>query len=332
MRTRTVAAVAVLTLALALAGCAGSRDDGIPAPDMSREPAGIATYTGPFDSGPVKPPAHGAWVGAWVKPAVWGQAGRRAAVAEVERQLGRPFDVINTYRTLEEEFWTETDREWVRRGSVVMVSWASGDTRSMVDGHHDDVIRAQARRVAKAKRPVMMRFRWEMDRPNLRATMWSPEDYIAAWKYTRKIFAEEGATNASWVWCPTAEGFDRGDAPAFYPGDDQVDWTCVDVYASSEYKPIDELMGNFLKWAAQRPKPIIVGEFGVSRAWGSARRAEWITDAGRVFRANPQIRAVAYFDSDPDDNPPTLQFKISDDRQAFASFRNLTRDPYFSPL
>ncbi len=320
------AVVSVIVLAAALAGCTATTPSPAPSADFGRHPAGVATKTGPFASGPVKAPTDQVWVGAWVKPEVWGQAGRRAAVADVEKSLGRRFDVINTYRTFEEKFWTETDKEYVKRGSTVMISWASGDTRSMLDGRHDDMIRTQAKRVARAKRPVMMRFRWEMDRPNLRATMWSPEDYIAAWKYTRRIFKEEGATNASWVWCPTAEGFDRGDAPAFYPGDDQVDWTCVDVYASSEYKPLDELMANFLKWAGERPKPIIVGEFGVAREWGPARREEWIRDATRVFKANPQIRAVAYFDSDPDDNPRTLHFKISDDEPAFDAFKDMASE------
>ncbi|GIF76240.1 glycosyl hydrolase [Asanoa siamensis] len=318
-----IPAAVVSVLVLALAGCTAGKPEPEATADFQRSPRGVATKTGPFESGPVKPPTDKVWVGAWVKPEVWGQAGRRDAVAKVEKSLGRRFDVINTYRTFDEKFWTDTDKEYVKRGSVVMVSWASGDTRSMVDGRHDEMIRAQAKKIAKAKRPVMMRFRWEMDRPNLQATMWSPEDYVAAWKYTRRIFKEEGATNASWVWCPTAEGFDRGDAPAFYPGDDQVDWTCVDVYASSEFKPLDQLMGNFLKWAAERPKPIIIGEFGVSEEWGSAKRAEWIHDATEVFQANPQIRAVAYFDSDPDDNPPTLQFKISDDEAAFGAFREL---------
>jgi hypothetical protein len=328
-------AVVVCTL---LAGCtalvAGCTPEPPPAPppppDFGRTPVGVATRTGPFDSGPVAAPAASVWVGAWVKPAVWGQDGRRDAVDGFEEALGRPLDVVNTYRTFEEEFGKDTDLEWLERGTTLMLSWASGDTRSIVDGRHDDLIRAQARRVRAARQPILMRFRWEMDRPNLRATMWSAEDFVAAWKHVRAIFADVGADNASWVWCPTAEGFDRGDAPAFYPGDDQVDWTCVDVYASSDYRPLDQLMGRFLEWAAQRPKPIVVGEFGVSREWGAAKRAQWLRDAARVFKANPQIRAVSYFESDPDGNPPTLQFKLSDDPEAFAALRALYRDPYFT--
>ncbi len=153
---------------------------------------GVATRTGPFESGPIAPPDDHVWVGAWVKPAVWGQDGRRAAVLGFEEALGRPLDVVNTYRTFEEEFGKDTDLEHLHRGTTLMVSWASGDTRSIVDGQHDDLIRAQAKRVKKADKPMLMRFRWEMDRPNLRATMWSPEDFIAAWKHVRAIFDAGG--------------------------------------------------------------------------------------------------------------------------------------------
>jgi hypothetical protein len=179
--------------------------------------------------------------------------------------------------------------------------------------------------------PLLLRFRWEMDRPNLRATMWSPEDFIAAWRHVRRIFAEERVSNVSWVWCPTAEGFMRGDAPAFYPGDDAVDWTCVDVYAGNDFRPLSALLEPFLTWAGQRPKPIIIGEFGVAKAWGSAGRAAWLRDARRVFKDNPQIKAVSYFESNPDGNGVNQQFRLRDDPPAFRAFVELSRDPYFNP-
>ncbi len=316
---------ALLAAALVLAACAEPRPAPAPPP-----PTVAATHAGPYDAGPVAPPARGALFGAWVKPESYSQPGRLAAIEDLQRDLGRRLDIANTYRRFDEDFGTESDKEFIRQGITIMLSWASGDTRSITTGRHDDLIRAQARRVRKARVPVLLRFRWEMDRPNLRATMWSAEDFIAAWRYVRRIFDEERVRNASWVWCPTAEGFARGEAPAFYPGDDTVDWTCVDVYASSELRPIGELMAPFLRWAAAHDKPIIVGEFGVSREWDSAKRAEWLRDAARVVQANPQIRAVSYFESDPDENPPTLQFKVGDDPAAFGALRE-TYDELSTP-
>lgn len=330
MRRAVVATV--LGAALVLAGCTEDpRLAPTPSPDLSATPAAVAVRPGPFESGPFRPPERGAYVGAWIKPDELTHVGRIVAVGVLEKQLGRRLDIVNTYRRFEQMVGTKSDKDFVDQGATLMVSWATGDNRSILAGEHDKLIRRQARAIRKVKRPVLLRMRWEMDRPNLRATMWSGADYVAAWKYVRAIFAEERADNVSWVWCPTAEGFIRGDAPDFYPGDDQVDWTCVDVYAGTVFQPIGQLMGPFLQWAGQRPKPIVIGEFGVAKAWGSQRRAAWLADAERTFKANRQIKAVVYFESDPDGNGPNQQFQLTGDRAAFSAFHELVRDPYFNP-
>ena len=329
-RTRAIAVVAVA--AVLLTGCSSEPDrKPAPAPELSTPAVGIAVNPGPYQAGPFEAPKKGAYVGAWVKPEELTRVGRQEAVDGMQARLGRQFHLLNTYRRFDQLVGTESDKQFLAQGANLMISWATGDTRSITDGDHDRLIREQARAIAKVPRPVLLRIRWEMDRPNLRPEMWSGADFIAAWKRIRLIFAEEHTRNVSWVWCPTAEGFAGGDAPDFYPGDDQVDWTCVDVYAGRVFEPIGELMGPFLRWAARHPKPIIVGEFGVAKAWGSARRAAWLRDAERTFKANPQIKAVAYFESDPDGNGPNQQFQLSSDPAAFKAFTGLTKDPYFNP-
>ncbi|NMO56993.1 endoglucanase [Actinoplanes sp. TBRC 11911] len=325
---------AVLVLVLLLAGCTiGKKEKPAPSPspDLTAAPSAIAVNPGPYASGPFPAPAKGALVGAWIKPDELTHVGRLAAVESLQADLGRRLSIVNTYRRFEQKIGTPADKEFQAQGATLMISWATGDNRSILDGEHDKLIRKQARAIRKLHQPVLLRMRWEMDRPNLRPTMWSGADYIAAWKYVREIFRQERAENVSWVWCPTAEGFMRGDAPDFYPGDDQVDWTCVDVYAGEKFQPIGALMDPFLRWAAQHPKPIVVGEFGVAKAWGSAGRAAWLRDAARTFKANPQIKAIAYFESDPDGNGPTKQFQLTGDRAAFQAFHRMVRDPYFNP-
>ncbi len=332
LSTRGLAA-ALLTLTL-LAGCTGTPDREprpTPAPDLTRSPDAVARDRGPFDAGPVRPPKTGAMLGAWVKPDALTQPGRFEAVVDAEKDLGRRYEILTTYRRFEQPVGTESDLEFKRRGATLMVSWATGDTRSIVDGVHDDLIVAQAKAIKKFGDPLLLRVRWEMDRPNLRAEMWSGPDFIAAWKYIRRIFDAHEVGNVSWVWCPTAEGFIRGNAPEYYPGDDQVDWTCVDVYAGREFKPIGELMGPFLTWAAARRKPILIGEYGVAKTWGTSARSRWLRDAVRTFKANPQIKAVAYFESDPERNGPQQHFALADDKGAYLTYRRLMRDPYFHP-
>ena len=323
----------LVPLLLLLAGCSWSgrkKPEPAPPPDLSTAPVAVAVNPGPFADGPFEAPEQGAYLGAWIKPAELTHDGRVEAVEGLEEGLGRPLDIVNTYRRFDQMVGTASDDEFLATDATLMVSWATGDNRSITAGEHDRLIRRQARAIRKVRKPVLLRIRWEMDRPNLRATMWSGEDYIAAYKHIREIFTEQRVTNVSWVWCPTAEGFQRGDAPAFYPGDDQVDWTCVDVYAGTVFQPIGQLMGPFLQWAAKRPKPIIIGEFGVARAWGSAGRAAWLADAERTFKANQQIKAIVYFESDPEGNGPEQQFRLGGDTAAFQQFAKLTRDPYFN--
>jgi hypothetical protein len=324
----------VLVVLVLVAGCTGPdkpKPEPTPSPDLTSAPVGVALNPGPYEDGPFSAPREGAYLGAWIKPEALTHPGRVEAVGDLERSLGRRLDVLNTYRRFDQMVGTESDKEFLAQGANLMISWATGDNRSITAGEHDDVIRKQARAIRKVRKPVLLRMRWEMDRPNLRATMWSGPDYVAAWKYVREIFREERANNVSWVWCPTAEGFLRGDAPAFYPGDDQVDWTCVDVYAGNVFQPIGTLMGPFLDFAARHPKPIMIGEFGVAKAWGSAARAAWLKNAYRTFKANPQIKGIAYFESDPEGNGPKQQFRLTGDRAAFRAFAAMTKDPYFNP-
>jgi hypothetical protein len=323
----------LLVLVLLLAGCTDPEPGPAPtpAPDISNPATGVAVNPGPFEAGPFPVPLEGAYLGAWIKPEQLTHSGRIDAVGSLEQNLGRRLDILHTYRRFDQLVGTASDDEFLSQGADLMISWATGDNRSITAGDHDRLIRKQARAIRRVGKPVLLRMRWEMDRPNLRATMWSGEDYVEAWKYVREIFRQERADNVSWVWCPTAEGFVRGDAPAFYPGDDQVDWTCVDVYAGKVFEPIGRLMGPFLRFAAQHPKPILIGEFGVAKAWGSAARAAWLRDAERTFKANPQIKGVVYFESDPEGNSSNQQFQLTGDRPAFRAFTQMTKDPYFNP-
>jgi hypothetical protein len=67
----------------------------------------------------------------------------------------------------------------------------------------------------------------------------------------------------------------------------------------------------------------------VAEAWGSAARADWLRDATRTFKANPQIKAVSYFESD-DDKGPTGHFRLANDPPAFAAFAELSHDRWFN--
>ena len=178
---------------------------------------------------------------------------------------------------------------------------------------------------------MLLRYRWEMDRPNLRATMGSGPEFIAAWRHLHDIFRRAGASNVAWVWCPTAEGFDRGEAAAFYPGDDVVDWICVERLRGQPDRPAGRPAGAVPALGGPRRSRSCWGSSGWPGPTRRRQRAQWLRNAAATVAANPQIKAVCYFESNPDGNSAQQQFRLSDDAAALAAFVAIARDPYFSP-
>jgi len=338
-RTRISAVVAVLALGLgggaitvSLLAHDGNANPGTSAPAStatasSRTPSATATSTA--DHGP-RPPATGAWVGAWVKPSVPTQTGRVSAVTGFEHQIGRPLAVAHTFHKWNDDFPSPADIQ-LAQGRVLMISWAGEDTRVIQSGRYDALIRARAEAIKAWGVPVLLRFRWEMNRPNLGALVWSPADYIAAWKHVRAIFSSVGASNAAWVWCPIATDFDATNGAAFYPGDDQVDWLCTDVYPGPDYASFSTVAAQFLSFAAGHPtKPIIIGEFGAENTQPT-KRSQWISDAAAFVATQPQIKAWVYFEAQSVENGVSRDFTLSGTKGPMQAFTSMAAEPYFNP-
>jgi beta-mannanase len=213
----------------------------------------------------------------------------------------------------------------------LLLSWGGIDTKAIVTGGGDRVIRERARAIKATGKPIFLRWQPEMDRSALRSTVNSPADYVAAWKHIRTVFRQEQVDNVAWVWCPTAAGFAGGGAAAdYFPGDDQIDWLCADAYpgTGSDYRDASEALNAFMEWAKTRPKPIMVAEFGVPRSYDE-RRAEWLRKAAKTLQ-NPQIRAVIYFDSDKAGRAAE-RYSLGGDRAATSALREFATTPYFNP-
>jgi hypothetical protein len=311
----------VLTGPVALAGC-GGQHDGRPVPVRS----------GPLGGGAVVAPTGGAYLGAWVRPVPGTQAGRVASVTTLQGQLGRSLDIVHTYRKWADPAVTESDRQFAAGGAILLYSWAGTDTRAIAAGRYDAQVRARAAAIRALGTPVLLEWRWEMDRPNLAGEVGGPAGYVAAWKHLRALFVAAGATNASWVWCPTADGFaGGGDAASYYPGDSEVDWLCADAYPGRQHRSFAAVVTPFLRWAAGHAKPVLIGEYGAPDSWGSAARADWLRAATATIKAHPQIRAACYYDSDPVRDHPVEDYALEDDPAALSAFTAMARDPYFNP-
>lgn len=238
MRRRTSAGFALVALAVAaivvllVAGPFRARPD---RPIAGPAPAPTTTLN-PQVAPSV--PARGAYFGAWVRPVIHNQRTRIAMVNALQRQIGRRLDIVHIYLLPDALFPTRSDLAFLHQGSMLMVSWALSDTRGIIAGKYDSLIRQRAEEMKAVGKPIFLRWREEMNRPNLRYVVHSAADFVAAWKHIRAIFAQQHVANVAWVWCPTSRGFASTDAGAFYPGDDEVDWVCTDAYPGpGPYRP-----------------------------------------------------------------------------------------------
>jgi hypothetical protein len=322
--------VAVLAVVVALVVVANHDDQSsaIAGPASSSLPSAppvTGSTTGP------KPPASGAYLGSSVQPVQdYTETGRIGAVRGFESEVGRQLDIVHTYHTWDDEFPSQADKWVTNSDRMLLLSWAGTDTRVIQSGRYDAMIRARARAVRNLGVPIFLEWRWEMDRPNLQASIWSPQDYIAAWRHIRAIFAQEKATAVSWVWCPTADGFTQGRAAAYYPGDTEVDWVCADVYPGPKDQDFGTNARAFLDWAKQHPtKPAMIGEFGASDQFPGGQTA-WLDQARQTARANPQIKALVYWDSNEVEKGPRARLSLRGSPASVDAFRTLLAEPYFN--
>jgi hypothetical protein len=307
-------------------------------PDTARDvPVAVATptpspNTGPktvtSGGGPVPFVAGKTMLGAYLDLNNLSEA---QAVALRRAQLGRDERILHVFYA-----WTDSlpsRISWLPAKTYPMISWRGTSHADILGGSQDGLIRRNARALKRFGRPVLLRWGWEM---NGDWYAWSgakngknPAGYVKCWKYLRKIFAEEGATNVSWVWSPNWNDSpqDAWNAKAeYYPGDDQVDWVGVSGYNLHREAPAD-LFGRMYADYTTR-KPLMITEVGsVDR--GGRTKADWITLLAGWVERNPGVGAVVWFDTDTHPGYEE-KWRIDTDPDSLAAFQAIAKDPHFS--
>jgi hypothetical protein len=223
--------------------------------------------------------------------------------------------------------------------------------QAILNGEYDDYIREFARDAVAFKRPLLLRWGHEM---NGDWYAWSgkrnggaktdaygdpkkadgPERYADTFRYLHKIFDEEKATNVLWVWCPNvamagALGEPWNAYPNYYPGDEYVDWLCVDGYnwgtsqSWSSWQSFDQIyQPSYLQLQAlNASKPIMIGEFASTEKGGD--KAAWIIDTfKRIPTAYPQIRMVFWFSINKE-----TDWRIDSSETSLKAFQKALADP-----
>jgi hypothetical protein len=262
-------------------------------------------------------------------------------LADLETKLGRRVAIDRYDRPFGSVFPDGREQADIAAGRVPMVAWGPVATGEVNRGSWDAQIRLRARGIRGLGQPVMISWFPDMTNPYNAPVAGDSGQYVAAWRRIRRIFNEEEARNAVWVWCARAGDFATGAADAWYPGDDAVDWTCAEGYnprnpgrPDSVASSFEEIFTSFHEWGSRHDKPMMVGRYGtVEDAPGD--KPAWVDAARRALQGPLSgIDAVVY---DSTQAPPAGTDTVGDDwrmdssEAAMAAFAAMAGDPWFKP-
>lgn len=239
-----------------------------------------------------------------------------------------------------------------RRGALPVFGWASYSQpldenqpdfklSKITGGAYDDYIRSWAADARAYGHPFFLNFDWEMNLGGLWPYVENKNgnqrgDFVKMWRHVHDIFRQEGATNATWVWCPNIEYPGSADLKGLYPGDAYVDWTCIDGY-NWFYGWVDfaDMLGPTYDAVQQiaPSKPLLIGETASTEKGGS--KADWITDmlSIQIPHRFPNVKGLVWFEQlDPvyaQQDP--LGWPIESSPSAQAAFAAGIASPYYAP-
>jgi Glycosyl hydrolase family 26 len=183
-------------------------------------------------------------------------------------------------------------------------------------------------------------------------------DFVAMWQHVVKVFAEQGATNARWLWCPNVMGSSAatpsqsgwsdgsGTTKLLYPGDAYVDYVGLDGYNytanSSTWQIFSKVFqtsyniiysgDSFTNGPITTTKPMILGEIGcwetdeLSGA-GSNTKGTWFSAIPAAVEATmPNIIGICYWYENPGSsgNQTSTEYYITSSSGSVAGWNALS--------
>jgi hypothetical protein len=236
-------------------------------------------------------------------------------------------------------YWAGTLNLVQNAGALNLLDMDTGSVSlaSIAGGSEDSAITAWAQQAKAYGHPFFLRLDWEMNGgwfPWGTTSSNTPAQYVAAWRHIHDIFAAQGASNVTWVWCPNLEGGNTTPLSQLYPGDAYVDWTCLDGYnmgsSSQSFSSLySQSYNDVLKLAPT--KPMMVGEVA-SLEYGAGTKATWIsTMLSELPTSFPQIKAMVWFNWRNDHNGTWESNEVESSASSQAAFATGIASPYYAP-
>jgi hypothetical protein len=349
-RATWLLALLIAVLSAAACGAAGQNGSGTSAGSAttsngtgSAAPSGAASATSTKSTVPGVPdPDSRMLLGAYVN--LSGQSSTTASIQARERAMGRPYDLLLTYYNWTDPFPDAGEASIVAGGSTPLMAWylpdkytgSTADLNAITAGADDAWITTQALAMKAFGHRVFLRLAPEMN-GNWYHYSGDPKAYVAAWRHIHNVFAQVGATNVKWVWCPNLTP--SGNWDAYYPGSAYVDVIGVDSFSNVKYtwQSFQQMFGGFFAhFAGFAPgKPQLVVETATNSGAGApvagiGSAASFISGMRSYLKnvAGPKydVVGVCWFDSDTNDG---INWRVDQTPQSWQAWLTLARDPYF---
>ncbi|PWU56272.1 glycoside hydrolase [Micromonospora sp. S4605] len=295
-------------------------------------------------------PSCGAWWGMYTPASAAAGWDHGRAVAEVEAQVGRTFDIVHRYHDFSNTgsngaFPDAYEQRQLREGRLLFFAWESRifsagavlTWRDVYSGRYDATIDAVAGRIRAAEVPVFLGFDHE---PEDEPVKGSDADFVRAWRHVHDRFAAAGADNAVWVWTMMGWAGHHHRYAGLYPGDRYVDWVAYDPYnfhvcnGSAVWKSPSTTVGSFYRWLDEHGigagKPRMLAEFGTNfDAADPAAKRRWFEQFPAALKAHPKIKAAIYFNSaGMTTRSSSCDMTMNHDAAALAGFTRAGQDAY----
>lgn len=158
-------------------------------------------------------------------------------------------------------------------------------------GIYDTKIKMLGRLLSRYNNPFFIRIGFEF---NGHWNGYSSAEYVKAYNRIAEILRPELGNNVAFVWCYAPDGTDIDFGP-YYPGDKNVDWMGIDLFA---YWHFTQPRTNcFMAFAKEHRKPVIIGESTPRRinlANGEAAWNKWFVPYINFINTNPGLKATGY--------------------------------------
>ncbi len=178
--------------------------------------------------------------------------------------------------------------------------------KEIASGRCDEFLASAAANLKAYKKPVLLRFAWEMNLPSMywgvEKVKSTPKDFIASWRHFYDVLDKEGADNVVWVLSFNTSSGETIPYKDLYPGDKYVDWVAIDGYNWGVGKPWGGwtdfngvFRNSYNELVAVSDKPVMLSE--VNSATNGGNKALWLRDMlnVQVPEKFPKVEAIIFF-------------------------------------